>query len=195
MNGAASRFNGAATLPPRKHRAENGDLRGSRRFNGAATLPPRKRRRSPTIETPFTSLQRSRDVAAAETVGGWGRFGGGNRLQRSRDVAAAETSERSSIAIGSSPLQRSRDVAAAETQRADAQSAFPLRFNGAATLPPRKLARRSMSPNCIFVASTEPRRCRRGNPSVTTRSRTARNSFNGAATLPPRKQRETTSRM
>ncbi len=132
-------FNGAATLPPRKPRSTAcKSRRGPGSFNGAATLPPRKRARhrhrprraqasteprrcrrgnvtSPIVFAAFSELQRSRDVAAAETrlcaCGAVVNI----ELQRSRDVAAAETARGAKVAYDAVVLQRSRDVAAAET--------------------------------------------------------------------------------
>ncbi len=60
-------------------------------------------------------LQRSRDVAAAETRFVEAISTEETRLQRSRDVAAAETLRALPDARAMVKLQRSRDVAAAET--------------------------------------------------------------------------------
>ncbi len=155
------------------------------------------------------TLQRSRDVAAAETCIRCPASANISPLQRSRDVAAAETLILELRPSPRSLLQRSRDVAAAETNEVLAKIAGTTGFNGAATLPPRKLvALVEIKPRTL--ASTEPRRCRRGNkacealgacfpklqrsrdvaaaetPDAGSRLR-CRGRFNGAATLPPRK--------
>ncbi len=230
-----ARFNGAATLPPRKlvngHRAPpsfpeasteprrcrrgNAGSADSRSGESRASTEPRRCRRGNAVADDerhlVDVLQRSRDVAAAETHGrvrsrcarvqasteprrcrrgnflmtspcascrsasteprrcrrGNGRDGHARHvalaLQRSRDVAAAETQNLLSMIYDVMPLQRSRDVAAAETLGEPGFARVVVGFNGAATLPPRKLPQRQRRAGMVSRASTEPRRCRRGN--------------------------------
>ncbi len=166
----SSRFNGAATLPPRKPCRRARTPGKGARFNGAATLPPRKLTISCAVATPAVGLQRSRDVAAAET---------------------APCGRRTPGASGASTEPRRCRRGNPWCTRADWRECR--RFNGAATLPPRKRRpcfRPTTTRTSFNGAATLPPRKRFATIGATRFS----SGFNGAATLPPRKPPSRTMR-
>ncbi len=98
-----------------------------------------------TDETPdigVIELQRSRDVGSADAMRRARGMTHSSWLQRSRDVAAADAPVPFNVSDQYYSLQRSRDVAAAETWPTPRErTRCSSRFNGAATLPPRKRPR------------------------------------------------------
>ncbi len=156
-------FNGAATLPPRKRRRPDPQHAGRQ----ASTEPRRCRRGNDgaIFKRPwFDLLQRSRDVAAAETVQQRPTArDGAILLQRSRDVAAAETSGVGAVLGAETRLQRSRDVAAAETLGYVGHRLLQTGLQRSRDVAAAETGRQEAVLRYAARASTEPRRCRRGN--------------------------------
>ncbi len=156
-------FNGAATLPPRKPGDELAAVHVLAGFNGAATLPPRKHSRRPATAEAADPLQRSRDVAAAETS--LAAHSGSPRacFNGAATLPPRKLHPNCRCVLIPEELQRSRDVAAAETGFGVGRAVRP----PAASTEPRRCRRGNQGvpprPFLLIDASTEPRRCRRGN--------------------------------
>jgi len=113
-------FNGAATVQPRKGPRGRAATRRAARFNGAATVQPRKGKSQFRLGPKSSPLQWGRDCSAAERWSVVADSAGKTMLQWGRDCSAAERRHEHGHGTATSTLQWGRDCSAAERHDARA---------------------------------------------------------------------------